>query len=105
MNVAERAVGKRGSTGENTGRNNATNKGSSEGDTQAFRTLYQENLGVIYRFIYSKVGNREEAEDLTSQVFVKAVRGLDRGRGSQSIQSWLYQVAHTTIAHYSRSSY
>ena len=47
-------------------------------DAQSFRTLYQENLGVVYRFVYSKVGNREEAEDLTSQVFLKAVRGLDR---------------------------
>ncbi|HEY7123186.1 MAG TPA: sigma-70 family RNA polymerase sigma factor [Ktedonobacterales bacterium] len=105
MNVAERAVGKRGSTGEYTGRNSATSKASSGGDAQAFRTLYQENLGVIYRFIYSKVGNREEAEDLTSQVFLKAVRGLDSQRGEQSIQSWLYQVARTTIADYWRAFY
>jgi RNA polymerase sigma-70 factor, ECF subfamily len=74
-------------------------------DAQSFRTLYQENLGVVYRFVYSKVGNREEAEDLTSQVFLKAVRGLDRERGSQSIQSWLYQVARTTIADYWRAFY
>ena len=74
-------------------------------DEQSFRTLYQENLSVVYRFVYSKVGNREEAEDLTSQVFLKAVRGLDRERGSQSIQSWLYQVARTTIADYWRSFY
>lgn len=74
-------------------------------DAQSFRTLYQENLGVVYRFVYSKVGNREEAEDLTSQVFLKAVRGLDRERGSQSIQSWLYQVARTTIADYWRVFY
>ena len=79
--------------------------GPSAMDAQSFRTLYQENLGVVYRFVYSKVGNREEAEDLTSQVFLKAVRGLDRERGSQSMQSWLYQVARTTIADYWRSFY
>jgi RNA polymerase sigma-70 factor (ECF subfamily) len=78
---------------------------SSTVDAQSFRTLYEENLGVVYRFIYSKVGNREEAEDLTSQVFLKAVRGLDRERGGQSIQSWLYQVARTTIADYWRAFY
>jgi RNA polymerase sigma-70 factor (ECF subfamily) len=78
---------------------------SSVVDAQSFRTLYQDNLGVVYRFVYSKVGNREEAEDLTSQVFLKAVRGLDRERGSQSIQSWLYQVARTTIADYWRAFY
>ena len=74
-------------------------------DAQSFRTLYEENLGVVYRFIYSKVGNREDAEDLTSQVFLKAVRGLDRERGGLSIQSWLYQVARTTIADYWRAFY
>lgn len=103
MNVAERAVEKRGSAGERS--NQQSGQASSVGHAQEFRTLYQENLGLIYRFIYSKVGNREEAEDLTSQVFLKAVRGLDSQRGEQSIQSWLYQVARTTIADYWRSFY
>ena len=72
---------------------------------QDFQTFYQENVGLIYRFVYSKVGNREEAEDLTSQIFIKAVRGMDTERGSQSMQKWLFQVARTTIADYWRSYY
>jgi RNA polymerase sigma-70 factor (ECF subfamily) len=72
---------------------------------QEFQTLYQENLGLIYRYVYSKVGNREEAEDLTSQIFIKAVRGVDQKRGVQSIQKWLFQVARTTIADYWRAYY
>lgn len=71
----------------------------------ALASFYEENLLVIYRFIYSKVGNREEAEDLTSQVFVKALRGLDAGRDTQSMQSWLFQVARTTIADHWRHFY
>ncbi len=74
-------------------------------NAQEFQTFYQENLGQIYRFVYSKVGNREEAEDLTSQIFVKAVRGVDTERGVLSIQKWLFQVARTTIADYWRSFY
>jgi RNA polymerase sigma-70 factor, ECF subfamily len=74
-------------------------------NAQEFQTFYQENLGLIYRFVYSKVGNREEAEDLTSQIFVKAVRGVDAERGALSIQKWLFQVARTTIADYWRSYY
>jgi RNA polymerase sigma-70 factor, ECF subfamily len=74
-------------------------------NAQEFHTFYQENLGLIYRFVYSKVGNREEAEDLTSQIFVKAVRGVDTERGALSIQKWLFQVARTTIADYWRSYY
>ena len=74
-------------------------------NVQDFQTFYQENVGLIYRFVYSKVGNREEAEDLTSQIFIKAVRGMDTERGSQSMQKWLFQVARTTIADYWRNYY
>ncbi len=74
-------------------------------DSERLQSLYEDNLHVIYRFIYSKVGNREEAEDLTSQVFIKAVRSIDSARGTASIQSWLFQVARTTIADHWRSFY
>jgi RNA polymerase sigma-70 factor (ECF subfamily) len=74
-------------------------------DVQEFQTFYQENLGLIYRYVYSKVGNREEAEDLTSQIFIKAIRGIDYQRGPQSVQKWLFQVARTTIADYWRNYY
>jgi RNA polymerase sigma-70 factor (ECF subfamily) len=74
-------------------------------DVQAFQLFYQENIGPIYRYIYSKVGNREEAEDLTSQTFVKAVHSIDRERSAHSMQKWLFRVAHTTIADYWRSRY
>lgn len=74
-------------------------------DVQAFQTFYQENLGIIYRFVYSKVGNREEAEDLTSQIFIKAVRNMDATRGPLSMQKWLFQVARTTLADYWRTYY
>jgi RNA polymerase sigma-70 factor, ECF subfamily len=84
----------------------ASHPGFSGGaNVQEFQTFYQENLGLIYRYVYSKVGNREEAEDLTSQIFLKAVRGVDRQRGAQSMQKWLFQVARTTIADYWRMHY
>ncbi len=76
-----------------------------EEGVQEFQTFYQENLGLIYRYVYSKVGNREEAEDLTSQIFIKAIRGIDTERGPQSMQKWLFQVARTTIADYWRVYY
>ena len=74
-------------------------------NVQEFSTLYQENLNLIYRFVYSKIGNREEAEDLTSQIFMKAVRGINTERGPLSVQKWLFQVARTTIADYWRAHY
>jgi RNA polymerase sigma-70 factor, ECF subfamily len=72
---------------------------------QEFQTLYQENLNLIYRYVYSKVGNREEAEDLTSQIFIKAIRSVHTERGALSVQKWLFQVARTTIADFWRAHY
>jgi RNA polymerase sigma-70 factor (ECF subfamily) len=74
-------------------------------DAPTLETLYERHVRSIYRFIYSKVGNREEAEDLTSQVFLKAVRGIDSSRDVLSAQGWLFQVARTTIADHWRSVY
>ncbi|MBI4497563.1 MAG: sigma-70 family RNA polymerase sigma factor [Chloroflexi bacterium] len=59
----------------------------------------------MYRFIYRRVGNREDAEDLTSQVFLKAVRGLEGDRDEASVRSWLFQLARTAIADYWRQYY
>ncbi|HEX8730677.1 MAG TPA: sigma-70 family RNA polymerase sigma factor [Ktedonobacterales bacterium] len=69
------------------------------------RALYEETLPTVYRYVYSKVGNREEAEDLTSQVYLKALRGLDTARDGSAAQAWLFQVARTTIADYWRGFY
>ena len=74
-------------------------------DTPRLQALYEENVAAVYRFVYSKVGNREEAEDLTSQVFIKAVRTVDQARDVTSIQSWLFQVARTTVADHWRRFY
>lgn len=92
------STGTRGITGGN-------KRQWSQDVQEEFQTFYQENLGLIYRYIYSKVGNREEAEDLTSQIFLKAVRGIDAERSPQSMQKWLFQVARTTIADHWRIYY
>src|SRR5258708_34304687 len=70
-----------------------------------FQTFYQENVTLIYRFVLSKVGNCEEAEALTSQVFLKPVRGMNPERGPDSRQKWLYHVPRTAMADYWRRSF
>jgi RNA polymerase sigma factor (sigma-70 family) len=69
----------------------------------AYETLgsaFSENATLIYRFIFSKVGNRETAEDLTSQVFLKATRWLALDRSADSVRSWLYSSARSSIVDY-----
>ena len=74
-------------------------------DVQEFQRFYQEKVGLIYRYVYSKVGNKEEAEDLTSEIFLKAVSSIDQQRSPQSMQTWLFLIARITIADYWRAHY
>jgi RNA polymerase sigma-70 factor (ECF subfamily) len=74
-------------------------------DAEHFQTFYQENLGLIYRYVYSKVGNHQEAEDLTAHIFLKIVRGLDLKGDPRIRRTWLFLVARTTIADYWRIQY
>src|SRR5215469_10928269 len=74
-------------------------------ETQNGEFFSQEHLHLIYRYVYSYVRNQQEAEDLTSQIFLKAVRFLDPGRSMHHCRAWLLQVARTTIADYWRAHY
>jgi RNA polymerase sigma-70 factor (ECF subfamily) len=71
----------------------------------ALQMVYDAHIEQIYRFVYFKVGNREDAEDITSQVFIKAAQSLDVTQQPQTILAWLYQVARTTITDHWRHYY
>ncbi len=74
-------------------------------DQSSLVQVYQEHVGPVFRFLYSRVGNREDAEDMASQVFLKAVRHLDLTRDTLTIRSWLFQLARTAMADYWREYY
>ncbi len=74
-------------------------------DVQEYQTFVEENLSLIYRYMYSKVRNREDAEDLTSQIFLKVVSKIDLSHSRQRVQQWLFLIARTTIADYWRDHY
>lgn len=72
------------------------------GDTEAFAQLYNACFERVYRYIHFKVSEDEAAEDLTSQVFLKAWENLDRYKaGSSPFIAWLYTIARNlVIDHY-----
>jgi RNA polymerase sigma-70 factor (ECF subfamily) len=70
-----------------------------------FERVYDEHVVGIYRFIYARVGNHPDAEDLTAQVFVRAVEQLDTAREPGQIAAWLYRVAQNATADYWRAFY
>jgi RNA polymerase sigma-70 factor (ECF subfamily) len=71
-------------------------------DEQRFEAFYRENIGLIYRYVSRKVGNRQEAEDLTSSIFLKAVRLLQPEAGPERMHHWLMRVMRTTLIDYWR---
>lgn len=74
-------------------------------DPGPFERLYERHAVGIYRFVYARVGNQPDAEDLTAQVFVRAVEQLDTDRAPGQIAAWLYRVAHNATADYWRAFY
>src|SRR5438552_11348865 len=66
---------------------------------------YQTHVTAIYQYIYNRVGNRPDAEDLTAQVFMKAINGMRNDVSVPELRSWLYRVAQTTLADHWREYY
>jgi RNA polymerase sigma-70 factor (ECF subfamily) len=75
-----------------------------KGDGQAFGSLYERHLDAIYRYVFFKIGDAAEAEDLTEDVFVRAWEALPGYQVRQHpFTSWLYRIAHNlTIDHMRR---
>lgn len=76
---------------------------AQQGDEEAFARLYQAYVQEVYRYVYQRVSDAHTAEDITGDVFTKAVEGLptyeDRG---QTWLAWLYRIAHARVVDYYR---
>lgn len=74
-------------------------------DPQAFGELYDHYIERIYRFIFFKVGNREEAEDVTSEVFLKAWNYLtdERRVEVKSFSGLIYTIARSRLIDFYRT--
>jgi len=72
------------------------------GSAAAFGLLYDAYIKKIYDFIYYKTMHRDTAEDVTSEVFMKAWKNISQFQGG-SFSAWLYTIArHAVIDHYRR---
>jgi RNA polymerase sigma-70 factor (ECF subfamily) len=72
-------------------------------DPEAFNQLYEEHFDRIYRYLVLKIGDRTEAEDLTQQVFLKALESIASysWRGVP-FSAWLFRIAHNQVVDYFR---
>jgi len=68
-----------------------------------FVALYDKYFSRVYRYIAQRVGVQQDAEDLTSLVFVEAMESLDNYRERGSFAGWLFSIArHKVVDHYRR---
>ncbi|VGO17373.1 ECF RNA polymerase sigma-E factor [Pontiella desulfatans] len=73
---------------------------AQQGDVHAFDQLVERYHSKIYGLTYNMCSNREDAEDLTQEVFVKAFEALPRFRGKSSFYTWLYRIAVNKTINY-----
>ena len=66
-------------------------------DAEAFAVLYHRYLTPVYRYLYRRLGNEKDAEDLTAQVFTEALEGLAVYRERGRFASWLFTIARRRL--------
>jgi RNA polymerase sigma-70 factor (ECF subfamily) len=73
-------------------------KSAKDGDKNAFSELYEYYITPIFRFVFFRVRNRLDAEDLTQNIFLKAWNYLPNYKQKKDpFSSWLYAIARNTI--------
>jgi len=66
------------------------------GDTAAFARLVEETQGRVYNLAYGVLGNHEEAQDVSQEIYLRVWQSLPRFRGDAKFSTWLYRVGINT---------
>ncbi len=81
-------------------------KAAQAGNSEAFGVLFDEYYDKIFRFVYYKVFNKELAEDITSDVFYKALTKLPSFDAEKGLfASWLYRIARNAVIDHYRTKH
>lgn len=67
-----------------------------QGDKESFKGLVEKYQSRIYRIVLAMIGDRNDAEDLCQDIFVKVYRYLPRFRGESKFYTWLYRITINT---------
>jgi RNA polymerase sigma-70 factor (ECF subfamily) len=77
---------------------------AQEGDRDALEELYLEHFDRIYSYLHMTVGNRHDAEDLTTQTFLRMLESIGKFRwGTAPFSAWLFRIAHNLAMDHFRS--
>jgi RNA polymerase sigma-70 factor (ECF subfamily) len=75
----------------------------SKKQVEALTRLYEEKYEKVARYIFVRIGDQQEAEDLASETFIRALRSLDsyQERGLP-MEAWIFKIAHNLVIDYLR---
>jgi len=76
-------------------------------DQAAFAELYRSTVASVYRYIAARLNTVEEVEELTQEVFLAALKGIQglRAEDEAGLLSWLFQIARHKLADHLRQRY
>lgn len=78
---------------------------ASEGDVEAFEIIYKEYFNLVSHLALRVVNRREDAEEITQDVFMIIFRSLKNYRFESSLKTWIYRIAvNAAINHAKKSS-
>ncbi len=78
---------------------------AQKGDRAALEELYLIHFDRIYSYLHVSVGNRHDAEDLTTQTFLKMLEAIDKFRWqSAPFSAWLFRIAHNLAMDHFRAN-
>jgi RNA polymerase sigma-70 factor (ECF subfamily) len=70
---------------------------AASGEAEAFGVLYDRYVDAVYRYVFYRVRNEAEAEDVTSDVFMRALRAIPKYEPRQAFLAWLYRIARNAV--------
>src|SRR5438067_10804850 len=78
---------------------------AQDGDREALEELYLLHFDRIYSYLHMSVGNRHDAEDLTTQTFLKMLEAIGRFRWRKApFSAWLFRIAHNLAMDHFRAT-
>ncbi|WP_339883166.1 sigma-70 family RNA polymerase sigma factor [Polaribacter vadi] len=66
------------------------------GDTNAFASLVNTYKNMVFSLVFKMTKNREEAEEISQDTFIKAYKNLSKFKGDSKFSTWLYRIAYHT---------
>ncbi|MEC7769643.1 MAG: sigma-70 family RNA polymerase sigma factor [Bacteroidota bacterium] len=67
-----------------------------KGNTRAFSDLVDSYKDLVFTLSIRMLGNREEAEEVSQDVFIKVYKSLPSFKGDSKLSTWMYRIAYNT---------